>query len=161
MEDGEQACGAECGSEDGDPEMLDAADEDEDGEGDFGDPDGDSDENDGDDGEDFGQEAGARAGNKGSLQNAAQNKGGKLRKNQGKKNSDEEPANTTTKEKKPAVPRAPWRQKKEEKAKEAADKAKGDGQAKAKKNNKILASMPANWAEEEQKFFDCGYDYDP
>lgn len=62
------------------------------------------------------------------------------------------------KEKKPAVPRAPWRLKKEEKA---AEKAKAEGQAKPKKNNKILASMPANWAEEEKKFFDANFEYDP
>ena len=78
MDDGQQACGHECESEDGDPEMLDAIDEDEDAEGDLGDLDGDSDENDGDDGQD--QEAGTKAGNKGSLSNAAQNKGGKMKK---------------------------------------------------------------------------------
>jgi len=65
------------------------------------------------------------------------------------------------KEKKPAVPRAPWRQKKEDKVKEVEQKAKTDGQGKTKKNNKILASMPANWAEEEKKFFDSNYEYDP
>jgi len=59
------------------------------------------------------------------------------------------------------VPRAPWRLKKEEKVKEAAEKAKAEGQGKPKKNNKILASMPANWAEEEKKFFDADFDYDP
>ena len=33
--------------------------------------------------------------------------------------------------------------------------------AKTKKNNKILASMPANWEEEEKKFFAAGCDYNP
>ena len=116
--------------------MLDAIDEDEDGEGDL-DLDGDSDENDGEDGQEPGD---AKAGNKNS-QNAAQNKG-KLKKDNGKKNAEDDLA---AKEKKPAVPRAPWRMKKEEKAKEAADKAKAESSAKPKKNNKILASMPANW----------------
>lgn len=60
------------------------------------------------------------------------------------------------KEKKPSVPRAPWRQKKEEKEKQA----KADA-PKPKKNNKILASMPANWEEEEKTFFEKEYDYDP
>jgi hypothetical protein len=64
----------------------------------------------------------------------------------------------TAKEKKPAVPRAPWRLKKEEKA---AEKAKAEAASKPKKNNKILASMPANWAEEEKKFFDANFEYDP
>ena len=81
-----------------------------------------------------------------------------MKKDNGKKNGDDD---LTAKKKKPAVPRAPWRMKKEEKAKEAADKAKAEAQAKPKKNNKILASMPANWAEEEQKFFEANYEYDP
>lgn len=60
-----------------------------------------------------------------------------------------------TKEKKPSVPRAPWRQKKEEKVKaENAEKPK-------KKNNKILASMPANWEEEEKTFFESNFEYNP
>ena len=56
------------------------------------------------------------------------------------------------------MPRAPWRQKKEDKekaAKEAADAKK------PKKVNKLLASMPANWEEEEKTFFDRNFDYDP
>jgi len=60
-------------------------------------------------------------------------------------------------EKKPAVPRAPWRLKKEDKDK-LVPSATG---TKKKNNNKILASMPANWEEEEKKFFDADFDYDP
>ena len=54
------------------------------------------------------------------------------------------------KEKKPSVPRAPWRQKKEEKE---AEKAKEKSSKPNKKCNKLLASMPANWEEEEAMFF--------
>ena len=61
-------------------------------------------------------------------------------------------------EKKPAVPRAPWRLKKEDKEKLLASGTTG---TKKKNNNKILASMPANWEEEEKKFFDAGFAYDP
>ena len=44
-----------------------------------------------------------------------------------------------------------------QKAKEEANKDK-----KSKKTKiKILASMPANWEEEEQKFFESGFNYDP
>ena len=63
-------------------------------------------------------------------------------------------------EKKPGVPRAPWRQKKEEKEKEKADALKAANPAK-KKVNKILGSMPQNWEEEEKKFFDSNFQYDP
>lgn len=59
-------------------------------------------------------------------------------------------------EKKPSVPKAPWRQKKEDKEKEKAALEKPK-----KKNNKILASMPANWEEEEKKFFEANSYYDP
>lgn len=74
-----------------------------------------------------------------------------------KKPTDEE----LPKEKKPSVPRAPWRQKKEEKDKEKAAEVGAAKAAKTKKNNKILASMPANWEEEEKKFFEANYDYNP
>ena len=47
-DEGKEACGALVESEDGDPEMLDAIDEEFDGEGDLGELDGDSEENDGD-----------------------------------------------------------------------------------------------------------------
>ena len=62
------------------------------------------------------------------------------------------------KEKKPSVPRAPWRLKKEEKEKE---KAAEEAAKKPKSKNKILASMPANWQEEEEKFFDSDFTYNP
>jgi hypothetical protein len=62
------------------------------------------------------------------------------------------------KEKKPSVPRAIWRQKKEEKE---AEKAKEKPVKSNKKCNKLLASMPANWEEEEAKFFEMNCDYDP
>jgi len=65
------------------------------------------------------------------------------------------------KEKKPSVPRAPWRQKKEDKDIEKAAEVGAANAAKTKKNNKILASMPANWEEEEAKFFELGGDYNP
>lgn len=59
-------------------------------------------------------------------------------------------------EKKPSVPRAPWRAKKEEK-----EKAEAAAQKPKKKINKILGSMPTNWEEEETKFFEMNYEYDP
>ena len=74
--------------------------------------------------------------------------------NQNKKIEDEPPV----KEKKPSVPRAPWRAKKEEKEKE---KAEEEAKKKTKTKNKILASMPANWQEEEEKFFASNFDYNP
>lgn len=56
------------------------------------------------------------------------------------------------------MPRALWRLKKEEKV--AVEKAVVAAKPR-KTNNKILASMPANWAEEEEKFFEANYEYDP
>lgn len=61
-------------------------------------------------------------------------------------------------EKKPGVPRAPHRMKKEER--EAA-KAKEKASKPNKKCNKLLASMPDNWEAEEAKFFELNYDYNP
>lgn len=70
-------------------------------------------------------------------------------------------------EKKPGVPKAPWRMKKAEREAYEEEEAKKEltrnPQGK-KKNNKILASMPANWEEEERKFFEArekGENYDP
>jgi len=37
----------------------------------------------------------------------------------------------------------------------------GQPKAGGKKNNKILASMPSNWEDEEEKFFDANFNYDP
>lgn len=70
--------------------------------------------------------------------------------------------------KKPSVPKAPWRLSKEERKALAAEEARRElttnpNGAKGKKN-KLLASMPANWEEEERKFFeavDKGEPYDP
>ena len=76
------------------------------------------------------------------------------------KNKANEEPETVSKEKKPSVPRAPWRARKEEKAREAEEKAKAEGKTKPKKN-KILASMPANWEEEEKKFFESGFSHNP
>ena len=59
-------------------------------------------------------------------------------------------------DKKPSVPRAPWRAKKEEKEKAEAAKAPPK-----KRINKILGSMPTIWEEEETKFFDSNFEYDP
>jgi 5'-3' exonuclease len=61
-------------------------------------------------------------------------------------------------QKKPSVPRAPWRAKKEENA----AKAGADGvPVKPKKRNKLLATMPDNWEEEEARFFETPGEYDP
>lgn len=51
--------------------------------------------------------------------------------------------------------------KKEEREKEKEAEKLAKQKAKTKKNNKILASMPANWEEEERKFFESGYTYNP
>ena len=53
------------------------------------------------------------------------------------------------------MPRAAWRLKKEEKEK-VKDETKP-----TKKKNKLLATMPANYEEEEKKFFDSGCEYNP
>lgn len=66
------------------------------------------------------------------------------------------------------MPKAPWRLKKEDrqKLKEEEEKAKltTDPKGNKKGRNKILASMPANWEEEQNKFFEAhekGETYDP
>ena len=65
-------------------------------------------------------------------------------------------------QKKPSVPRAPWRVKKEERDKEKAATGATEATTKPKKkNNKLLATMPDNWEEEEAKFFEMEGDYDP
>lgn len=70
-------------------------------------------------------------------------------------------------EKKPGVPKAPWRMKKAEREAYEEEEAKKEltrNPQGNKKKNKILASMPANWEEEERKFFEAiekGETYDP
>lgn len=57
------------------------------------------------------------------------------------------------------MPRAPWRARKEEREKEKAEKEKAEN--KPKKRNKLLATMPDNWEEEERKFFESEGNYNP
>lgn len=63
--------------------------------------------------------------------------------------------------KKPSVPRAPWRLKKEEREKEKAANSASTEPPKPRKKNKLLATMPDNWEEEERKFFESDGSYNP
>jgi len=60
--------------------------------------------------------------------------------------------------KKPPVPKALWRIKKEEKEKELKI---AENATKKLRKNKLLASMPLNYYEEEEAFFQNNFEYDP